>query len=155
MYFVTTSTSYQKFFKLRAGASTSRFCMSVCRSKKCQKCQKLSKKCQNMSKKCQNMSYKIGRSVHLSICLSVGQKNVKKCQKSVKTCQKVSKHVKKLSKHVKKKVSKPVKTSQKRMTSKLHWRGCFLSLHISNSPAKEMVHAKHDVWPMFDKLNYF
>ena len=58
-----------------------------------------------MSKKCQNMSYKIGRSIHLSICLSVGQKNVKKCQKSVKACQKVSKHVKK--------VSKPVKTRQK------------------------------------------
>ena len=47
--------------------------------------------------------------LHLgSVCVSVGQKNVKKCQnmsKSVKTCQKVSKHVKK--------VSKPVKTRQK------------------------------------------
>ena len=76
-------------FKLRAGASTSRFCMSVCRSVcRSKKCQKLSKKCQNMSKKCQNKSYKIGRSVQLSICLSVGQKYVKKCQKSVKTCQK-------------------------------------------------------------------
>ena len=72
--------------------------LSVCRSKKCQKCQKLSKKCQNMSKKCQNMSYKIGRSIHLSICLSVGQKNVKKCQKSVKTCQKGIKTCQNMSK---------------------------------------------------------
>ena len=87
-------------------------CLSVCRSKKCQKCQKLSKKCQNMSKKCQNMSYKIGRSVHLSICLSVGQKNVKKCQKSVKTCQKgiktcqnMSKMFQTLSKQVKERCS--------------------------------------------------
>ena len=59
-----------------------------------------------MSKKCQNMSYKIGRSVHMSICLSVGQKNVKKCQKSVKTYQKSVKTCQK-------KVSKPVKTCQK------------------------------------------
>ena len=74
--------------------------------------------------------------LHLgSVCVSVGQKNVKKCQnmsKSVKTChirqvglsicqsvclsvKKMSKSVKacqKVSKHVKK-VSKPVKTRQK------------------------------------------
>ena len=63
---------------------------SVCRlvKKNVKNVKNCQKKCQNMSKKCQKMSYKIGRSVHLSICLSVGQKNVKNCQKSVKNCQK-------------------------------------------------------------------
>ena len=61
--------------------------MSVCLSVG-QKMSKTVKKVSKHVKKCQNMSYKIGRSIHLSICLSVGQKTVKKCQKCFKTCQK-------------------------------------------------------------------
>ena len=64
-------------FKLRAGASTSRFCISVCLSVCGSVCQKNVKKCQNMSKKCQNMSKKYQ---NLS-------KHVKKVLKPVKTSQ--------------------------------------------------------------------
>ena len=85
---------YHILFKLRAGASTSRFCMSVCLSVG-QKMSKTVKKVSKHVKKCQNMSYKIGRSIHLSICVSVGRsvgkKNVKKCHKMSKNCQKFQK----------------------------------------------------------------
>ena len=68
---------YEKIFKLRVGASTSRFCLSV-GQKKFQKCQKLSKTVKKLSKNCQKTV-----------------KNVKKCQK----CQKVSKDVKNVKKY--------------------------------------------------------
>ena len=103
------------FFKLRAGASTSRFCMSVCRSKKCQK---LSKKCQNMSKcvKTCNIRWAVFPYVHLSVCRSRKcqkvskkcqsmSKSVKTCQKSIKTCQNTSKKFQNLSKQVKERCS--------------------------------------------------
>ena len=74
--------SYQKMFlKLRAGASTLRFCKSVCLSfcpsfgqknvKNCQKCvktcQKSVKTCQNMSKRCKNLSKYVNKDVLFSL----------------------------------------------------------------------------------------
>ena len=66
------------FLSSGLGASTSRFCMSVCRlvKKNVKNCQKLSKNCQK------KLSKKLS-------------KNCQKMSKSVKTCQKKVKNVKK------------------------------------------------------------
>ena len=78
----------KQFFKLRAGASTSRFCMSVCPSvgqKNVKTVKKVSKYVKKRVKMCQ-------KDVLVSI---MTVKNVKKCQKKkkVETCQKKCKNV--------------------------------------------------------------